>query len=289
MTKKYTGSVYIAVVGNEFENGQCRDSIENIIRRKNDTLPNYIRATKGYEARQTHLNNWYEKTKHSFILFLDHDMMFQPETLERLRRHGLPYISGFYMRRTFNPVLPVWFEQGEAGRMPMKPFISVPEKDRLYPIGASGWGCILIHRDVITKTRKILKGEPEIIEDDMDIAPYDLKRIMKAVQGINIELAKDAPNLKAIAGRTDVLNREIIPLRGVKDLVGSDIRFPFYARLAGFSLWGDSGVMCGHVINYPVTMDDYNNQAAKIVRDISLAINADQKIEIERLQQARKI
>jgi hypothetical protein len=280
MEKEYKGSVYIGVVGNELENGQCRDSIENITRRKTDSPPIYVRATKGYEARQMHLNNWYDNTKHAFILLLDHDMIFQPDTLERLRKHKKPFVSGFYMRRTFNPVAPVWFEQGEAGKMPMKPFTFVPEKDRLYPIGASGWGCILLHRDVVTETRKLLKGEPDIIEDDMDIAPYDLQKILKAIDN----LAGDKPNLKE---SVKVLQEEIIPLRGVKDPVGSDIRFPFYARLAGFPLLGDSGVNCGHIVNYPIKMDDYINQSAATVRSLSVAMHESHTREIERLEKAK--
>jgi len=283
--KEYKGSVYIGVVGSDNENGQCRDSIEAIARRKTDTPPIYIRATKGYEARQMHLNNWYEKTKHPFMLLLDHDMMFPPDTLQILRSHKMPYLSGFYMRRTFNPVAPVWFDNGEPGKMPLKPFTFIPEKRRLYPIGASGWGCILIHRDVVTRTRKLLKGEPEIIEDDMDIAPYDLKKIMKAIAALD-DVEKLTP--ESLKGAVTVLRSEIIPLRVVKDPVGSDIRFPFYAKLAGFQMWGDSGVVCGHVLNYPVTLDDYNNQPAHVVRDLTLHITRSNQQEIERLQKARK-
>lgn len=290
MTKKeYKGSVYIGVVGNETENGQCRDSIENIQRRKTDTPPIFVRATKGYEARQMHLNNWYENTKHAFILFLDHDMLFPVDTLEKLRSHKIPFVSGFYMRRTLNPVAPVWFEQGKAGEMPMKPFTFVPEKDRLYPLGASGWGCILMHRDVVTATRKILKGEPEIIEDDMDIAPYDAKKILKAIKGLKKEIGSDNVDLNKIMSHTATLTDEFIPLRMVKDSVGSDIRFPFFARLAGFPLQGDSGVNCGHVVSYPVGMDDYNNQPAHKIRSLALAMHESNSHEIQRLTKARKI
>ena len=286
--KKYEGSCYIAVVGSENENGQCRDSIEGIKRQKGDSPPVYVRATKGYEGRQLHLNNWYEKTKHPFMLLLDHDMIFPANTLETLRSHKLPYVSGFYMRRTFNPVAPVWFENGEIGTMPMKPFTFVPEKDRLYPIGASGWGCILIHRDVVTSVRKLLKGESEIIEDDMDIAPYDLPKILKAIQTMNAELVNPKIDLKVISDSISILKNEIRPLRCVKDLVGSDIRFPFYARLAGFQLWGDSGVSCGHVVNYPIKMDDYLNQPAHVARSLSVAMHDSHSKEIERLQKARQ-
>jgi hypothetical protein len=289
MTKKeYKGSVYIGVVGNETENGQCRDSIENIQRRKTDTPPIFVRATKGYEARQMHLNNWYENTKHPFMLLLDHDMIFPQNTLEQLRKHKLPFVSGFYMRRTFNPVAPVWFENGKAGEMPMKPFTFVPEKDRLYPLGASGWGCILIHRDVVTATRKILKGEPEIIEDDMDIAPYDMQKVLKAIKGMKSEIDKEAIDLNKIKAGINLLDSEIVPLRMVKDPVGSDIRFPFFAKLAGFQLWGDSGINCGHLVNYPIKMDDYLNQPAHVVRSLSVAMHESNSNEINRLQKARK-
>jgi len=287
-TKEYKGSAYIAVVGNETENGICRDSIENIKRRKGDTQPLFVRATKGYEARQMHLNNWYENTKHAFILFLDHDMTFPVNTLEQLRSHKKPFVSGFYMRRTLNPVAPVWFEQGKAGEMPMKPFTFVPEKDRLYPLGASGWGCILIHRDVITATRKILKGEPEIIEDDMDIAPYDMVKVLKAIKKMKGEISKEQIDMSVISGGISVLSDELIPLRMVKDPVGSDLRFPFFARLAGFPLWGDSGVNCGHLVNYPIGMDDYINQPAHKVRSLSIAMHESNSQEIQRLTKARK-
>jgi hypothetical protein len=55
-----------------------------------------------------------------------------------------------------------------------------------------------------------------------------------------------------------MLCEEIRPLRGVKDTVGSDIRFPFFAKMAGYQLYCDSGVRCDHVINYPLSPDDYN-------------------------------
>jgi hypothetical protein len=147
--KEYKGACYIAVVGSENEIGECRDSIEQIRRKKGDEL-HYVRATKGYEARQLHLNNWYKGTKLPFLLLLDHDMKFPPNTLERLRSWKLPYISGLYMRRRYAPMAPVWFDYGQAGVMPMAPYTGVPMPNTLYKIGASGWGCILVHRDVIT-------------------------------------------------------------------------------------------------------------------------------------------
>jgi hypothetical protein len=280
----YEGSCYIGVVGGEAENGLCRDSIERIQRRDGDGL-SFIRATKGYDARQMHLNNWYEKNEHPFILFLDHDMIFPPETLERLRSWKLPYISGAYLRRRYAPMAPVWFDYpAEPGTMPMTPFTGIFLKDTLYKIGASGWGCVLLHRDVVTAVKALLKGEQEILEDDMDIYPYDIKRVMWAIHaldnGLTTMTASQARNA------IDALKEEIRPLRGVKDVVGSDLRFPFYARLAGFDMYLDTAVLCDHMLNYPLSPNDFIGQAAVNVRDVTMAMMADGQREREKLQKA---
>lgn len=259
--KKYDGTVYVGVVGSEMENGECRDSINAILLRNGDSLPFFVRATKGYEARQSHLNKFMENKQFSFLLLLDHDMIFPADTLERLRSHGLPFISGYYLRRRYAPMLPIWFEPGDINDPWKNWWTSVPEPNTLYHLGASGWGCMLIHRDVIEATRPLLKGEPEIIEDDMDVYPYDLEKVMDAVRGIKA-LAENYPKREvakpAIQAYAKTLTEEIKPLTGRKnDITGSDVRFPFYARLAGFDLYGDSGVECQHSVIYPLKPSDY--------------------------------
>ncbi len=286
--KKYSGACYIGVVGSENENGECRDTIEAIVRSKKDTPPQYIRATKGYEARQMHLNNWYEKTKFPFMLLLDHDMKFPAFTLQRLRAHGLPFVSGLYMRRRYNPIAPVWFEQGEPGLMPMIPFTVIPQENTLYKIGASGWGCILIHRDVVTATRKVLKGEPDILEDSMELFPYDLKKIMKAMQTLR-QYGNGAVQYPDMQKALWILQQEIRPLRGLKDAVGSDIRYPFFARLAGFELIGDSGVLCEHMLNYPLNPMDYSQQSAANVRDVTINVRTETAKERQRILEAVRV
>ena len=273
------------MVGAENENDECRDTIDHMHRNAGDSMPQYIRATKGYEARQTHLNNWYEANEHPFILLLDRDMAFSEDTLTRLRSHKLPYISGLYMRRRYAPLAPVWFNYNHKLEMPMIPFTDVPSPNTLYKLGASGWGCILLHRDVITAVRPILKGEPEIIEDDMDVYPYDLKRVMDAIHALDRGITEGMTRGEA-QRNIAVLKEEIRPLRGLKDSVGSDIRFPFYARMAGFDLYGDSGVMCKHMLNYPLSPEDYLGQSAAAVRDVALAIRNDVTREYERVQKA---
>ena len=262
MAKKvYTfRAVYIGIVGPENENGECRDSIQNLQRRPGDSPPQFIRATKGYEARQMHLNNFIASTQYDGILLLDIDQKYNPDYLERLRAHGVAYVTGYTMRRRYSPVMPLWFKRGPKGKWPMVPWTAIPESGKLYAIGAAGWGGVLIHRDVIEAVRPLLKGELEVLEDDLDIYPYDLTKVMGAVRGLNA-LIDERPSpdtlYPALEAHVKTLRGEIRPLRAAKDIVGSDLRYPFFAREAGFTLWGDPDAQSAHMLNYPLQASDY--------------------------------
>ena len=240
MGQTYQGTVYTGVVGPETDYSISWRSILAIERIPGDSPPNFFVGTKGYELRQMHINKFID-SDYDFILLLDHDMTFPPDTLKRLRAWGKPYVSGLYMRRQFDPIAPIWFEDNPDGLWPSEPYARDPERGRLHKIGGSGWGCVLIHREVILNTRKLLKGEPDVIEDDMDIWPYDLDAVFEALTQGDIE----------------TLREEIRPLRYDKVPVGSDIRFPFFARTAGYQLYGDPDVRCGHLLHYPLSPDDF--------------------------------
>lgn len=244
-----SGTVYIGVVGPETDIGECRDSIQQI-----ETPPGSVlwfgRGTKGYEARQSHVNRFIG-SEHEWLLMLDHDMVYAPDTLTRLlahSAHGVQYVSGYYLQRRFRPLIPVWFHPS-GGEWPLRPFLEEPESGKLHALGASGWGCILVHREVVEGVRKtVLKGEWDVVEDDMDVWPYDLKVVMKALHEGDIE----------------TLRREIRPLRGQFDRqpIGSDLRYPVLAAAAGYQLWGDPDVRPGHMVRYPLVMSDYTAQPA---------------------------
>ena len=248
--KEYTGTAYIGVVGNSTVNIEAYASIYHIHTWAGDSGPKYLSATKGFESRQAHINNFLA-TNHDFLLLLDGDQTFPPDTLDRLRSHKLPYVSGLYMFRSHIP-RPIWFKWQEKNEFPMMPYYEIPQDDSLVKLGASGWGCILVHREVILAVRELLKGEKEVIEDDMDIWPYDLPRILKAIKMIELEGASAKVRDVAVA----TLKEEIRPLRVAKDNIGSDLRFPFFAREAGYTLWGDPQVRCGHIIQYAITPQD---------------------------------
>lgn len=240
-----SNTVYIGVTGSEQDYGPARDSIEQLERGSGDSLW-YGRGTKGYEVRQRHVNRFVESS-HDWLLMLDADMVFAPDTLRRLLAHGRPYLSGYYVQRRYHPMLPVWFYPSHE--WPPQPFLDEPERGRLHPLGASGWGCVLLHRTVIEDTRaRVLKGAWDILEDEMTFWPFDAAAVMAALS----------------AGDLDTLRRELRPLRGQYDRqpVGSDIRYPYLARAAGYQLYGDPDVRPGHVVSYPLTGDDYAGQHA---------------------------
>lgn len=232
--QEFDGSCYIGVVGSDMIPTLAATSIVSIEKRDGDSGPHFITATKGYAARQEHFNKFLD-SEHAFMLLLDHDMIFDPDTLERLRSHGAPYVSGYYLRRQFAPMYSVWYRPFD-GHWPMEPFLDEPERGRLHELGASGWGCVLIHRHVIEDTRGVLKGELDVIEDDMDVWPYDLAAVRRG-------------------------DEQMRPLRGIKDqIVGSDIRYPFYAKAAGWTLQGDPDVRPKHILSYPLSPDDFGGQ-----------------------------
>lgn len=219
------GSCYIGVAGGaEIIHFSAYASIMNMTRREGDSLPQFIQGTKGYEVRQMHFNRFMD-SGHDYMLLLDADMVFAEDTLERLRSWERPYVSGLYMYRTVNPLRLMWFKPFD-GSWPFKPVIDSPERGRLHEIGASGWGCILIHRDVVAATRDALCGELDVLEDDMDVWPGTQT-----------------------------------PLRGDKrTIIGSDIRYPFFAAQAGYKLQGDPDVRPRHLLTYGVSPDDYDAQ-----------------------------
>lgn len=236
VTDKLTGTVYVGAVGSEDQHTAATLSILRIHRRDGDSAPHYATPTKGYEGRSAHVAAFLESA-HAFILMLDMDMLHPPDLLERLRAHGLAYVSALYFRRQQLPVTPVWFEAIPFDQWPAKPWSGPIEKGRLHELGASGWGAVLIHRSVFEGVRPLLKGEPFVVEDDMDVWPYDLAAVLRGQE-------------------------QLRPLRARKDdLVGSDIRFGWFARQAGFTLLGDPDAECGHLFHVFVDSAEHDPAA----------------------------
>lgn len=89
-----------------------------------------------------------------YILWLDSDMVFRPDTLERMMKildehPEVDILSGLYFRRghPFTPVLFSKLEIGEDGLLDFADYNDVP--DELFEIAGCGFGCVLMRTDCL--------------------------------------------------------------------------------------------------------------------------------------------
>ena len=170
------------------------------------------------------------------------------------------------------------------------PWMTEPKRGQLHKLGASGWGDMLVHREVFTAVEPVLKGEWFIAEDDMDIWPYDLKKVMGAIRTLKTEYGKSFGTDPQCVEAIKTLAKEIRPLRGQfdGDMVGSDLRFPFYAKSVGYQLMGDPDVRPGHMLDYPLSPDDYTlggQTQAVMIADTKKHVAAGRKAHKARLKE----
>ena len=84
---------------------------------------------------------------YTHVLWLDSDMHFQPDTLERLRDHHKPFVTGVYYRRQY-PYLPTVFKREDDL---MKTVFDIPEEP--FMVDACGFGCVLMDVDMIREIK----------------------------------------------------------------------------------------------------------------------------------------
>ena len=99
------------------------------------------------------------------ILWLDSDMVFEADTLQRLAKHaedGLEYVTGIYFARAFPtvPVISQWLhcEEGRADNG-AEIFTDYPQ-DSLFEIAASGFGCVLTKTSLFQEVTRQFKTLP---------------------------------------------------------------------------------------------------------------------------------
>ena len=92
------------------------------------------------------------------ILFLDSDMVFQPDLLIRLSRdmdEGRDYVGGLFFRRKppYNPVIYKNLEYKREGLkldMKLDPYLDYPQNE-IFEVAGSGFGAVMISSDLINK------------------------------------------------------------------------------------------------------------------------------------------
>lgn len=93
-----------------------------------------------------------------YILWLDSDMVFEPDLLEKLyedAQQGMDYVTGIYFRRVL-PTTPIlaksitWERDKETGIINhgVELYKDYP-KDSVFEIAASGFGCVLMKTELV--------------------------------------------------------------------------------------------------------------------------------------------
>lgn len=98
------------------------------------------------------------------VLWLDSDMSFEPDLMERLSAdldEGAEMVSGLYFTRK-GPVRPVIFKECEIRRLedgrllPVNEYYMDYPKDSVFEISACGFGCCMMTVDLLKRVREKL-------------------------------------------------------------------------------------------------------------------------------------
>lgn len=89
------------------------------------------------------------KEEADYILWLDSDMVFSPDLLEKLIDDDKDMVSGIYFRRT-SPWTPVIFKDSELkdSRLEWTDYVEYP-KETLFKVAGAGFGCVLMKTDIL--------------------------------------------------------------------------------------------------------------------------------------------
>lgn len=95
------------------------------------------------------------KEEYDYIVWFDSDMVFEPDTLQRLVKHldeGKDIISGIYFRRAmpYTPVLFKWLDPNSILNS-WQGYDDYP-KNSVFEIAGMGFGCVAMKTDVLLDT-----------------------------------------------------------------------------------------------------------------------------------------
>lgn len=159
------GGCVLAAVGAINSPQHSVASIERI-RRGPDDVVAYKSWTSGTLARQYHFDEFLRSDK-AEIFMLDTDMEYRADCLERLRSHGLPVVSGLYMRRDAGAPLPAaWAEPSDVDEFPPAPLTDFPPNG-LLPVAGVGHGFLYLQRRVVEDMVAFWRGQPLMLRAPM--------------------------------------------------------------------------------------------------------------------------
>ena len=138
-----------------------------------DKIANMIRANGNQIGRQREvlIDGWYEKGNTDWLLWVDSDVVLTPDILNKLisiaDKKERPVVTGIYFiskqnEQSMMMPMPCIFMDGEK---PNEMYYIHPLPDNeVLKIDIAGMGLVMMHKDVVTKLKKKLKGGPMFAE-----------------------------------------------------------------------------------------------------------------------------
>lgn len=180
------------------------------LRKVDHCVVSFLMGSLIYDSRNK-LAGYAVEMEADYILWLDSDMVFRPDTLEKMmevldQHPEIDILSGLYFKRAhpFSPVLFSKLEEKDNGEVVFEDYTDIP--DELFEVAGCGFGCVLMRTDCL----------------------------FSMVEEGNI-------------------GRWFTPLLGA----GEDCAFCIRARRAGYTIYCDPSIDCGHMAYAPVTKQFY--------------------------------
>lgn len=128
----------------------------------------YLRWTGGpliAKARTEVVKHFLGRTDADWLLMVDSDMVFDPDTIHRLWQNAdaqnRPIVAGhcYAMMAERGPIPTMWQAAPEGSPGPLIPFEGYPT-NALVPVGATGAACLMVHRSVFEKLQAEMPDHP---------------------------------------------------------------------------------------------------------------------------------
>jgi hypothetical protein len=146
-------NVYISAVSSEKQYAKTLDSFYEMDIREGD-IRGVLFGRPGFIARMDLCDAFLKDKTKDAILLVDLDMVIPRDGLEKLRAHDLDMVTGHYFRRHTAPIMSVCqVVDKENNQIPL---VDVPDSG-LHEIAATGFGFVLIKREVIEAVAKLDK------------------------------------------------------------------------------------------------------------------------------------
>ena len=126
-----------------------------LIRHKGEVDVKYLKASLVYDARNQLVKYARDKGGYDFVLWLDSDMTFEPDLLDRLLEdiQGRQCVTGlcFGRRPPFNPCIYKALDVRQEGQL-ITPYREIYEdypRNEVFEVEACGFACVLMRMDVL--------------------------------------------------------------------------------------------------------------------------------------------